>query len=198
MESNDAEVAVENLEENEFSGESSEVIPVEDSDSSLEEITNLKTGNQSTLKQLKAKNSFLVPQSRKRKIVTHDNNISAISAAIDKLDKVTAHSCKHADEDEFDIFARFVAVQLRQMPLYNALLCQEHIQTVIRQQRLQLLSDQSIYQASPSSTLSNDNEIENFPSPKSSQFVQEEMQTQSQKTPQMTTSDIIAQAHINI
>lgn len=57
---------------------------------------------------------------------------------------------KNDVEDEFDIFAKHIAVQLKQMPLYDAIICQEHIQGIIRQKRLQLLMRQSQNHTTPS------------------------------------------------
>ena len=38
-------------------------------------------------------------------------------------------------DDEFDIFAKHIAFQLRQLPYYNALQCQEKIKRIINQER---------------------------------------------------------------
>lgn len=41
--------------------------------------------------------------------------------------------------DEFEIFGRSLAAQLRRMPLYDAIVCQEKLQSVITQSRLSSL-----------------------------------------------------------
>lgn len=38
--------------------------------------------------------------------------------------------------DEFEMFGRSIAAQLRRMPLYDAIICQEKLQSVITQSRL--------------------------------------------------------------
>lgn len=100
-------------------------------------VENTESANRSTPKQSKPTNMFRAPPSRKRKIV-HD-----ITTAIDKLDKVVQSNNKNETENEFDIFGKHVAVQLKQMPLYDAIICQEQIQTVLRQKRLELIMKQS-------------------------------------------------------
>lgn len=108
---------------------------------------------------------FRAPQKRKRKIFENEN-ISNITAAIDKLDGVVQRS--KSAEDEFDTFAKHIAVQLRQMPLYDALICQEQIEAVVRKKRLQLLMGQSQYHTTPSSRFPI-SEYQSSPSPALSQ-----------------------------
>lgn len=64
------------------------------------------------------------------------NNIQAIEKAIDKLDNIATNNNKNNDEDEFAIFGKSVAIQLRQLPLERALHLEEQIQSLIRQERL--------------------------------------------------------------
>lgn len=81
------------------------------------------------------------PPVRKRKLTSNNNvaaRVSNVSAAIDKLDKL-AEKNMSVPLDEFDVFGKHIATQLRQLPLYNALLCEEKIEDIIRQQRLQIL-----------------------------------------------------------
>lgn len=40
------------------------------------------------------------------------------------------------EDDEFDLFGKSIALQLRNMPLERALICQETLQAVMRQERL--------------------------------------------------------------
>lgn len=100
-------------------------------------MENTESASCSVPKLQKPANAFRAPGTRKRKMVND------ISAAIDKLDKVVQCNNKNDTENEFDIFGKFVAVQLKAMPLYDAIICQEQIQTVLRQKRLELITKQS-------------------------------------------------------
>lgn len=62
-------------------------------------------------------------------------NESTIEQAIDKLQAISAQ-CQEPVDDEFDLFAKSLAYQLRNMPLERALVCQEKLQSVISQERL--------------------------------------------------------------
>ncbi|GLV40945.1 hypothetical protein CBL_08519 [Carabus blaptoides fortunei] len=133
---------IENTDRNEFPATTSASVTIRNADTQ-EEVIHEETpenANPSTPKQSRTTNIFRATHSRKRKMV--DDNISIISAAIDKLDKVV-QSYNNEAEDEFNIFAKHVAVQLKQLPLYDAIICQEQIQTVIRQKRFEVLSRQS-------------------------------------------------------
>lgn len=132
-------------------------------------VENTETAELSTPKHSKTTNVFSAPQNRKRKMV--NDNISYISAAIDKLDKVVQNN-KNESDNEFDIFAKHVAVQLKQMPLYDAIICQEQIQSVIRQKRFELLSRQSPGHTTPSSGISPIHQT--TPSPAHSNVTEEE------------------------
>lgn len=44
-------------------------------------------------------------------------------------------------DDEFEIFGRSIAAQLRRMPLYDAIMCQEKLQSVLTQSRLSSFSN---------------------------------------------------------
>lgn len=93
-------------------------------------MENIETANPSTPILSKRKNVFRTPQNRKRKMV--NDNISSISAVIDKLDNVVQNN-KNETDNEFDIFGKHIAVQLKEMPLYDAIMCQEQIQTIMRE-----------------------------------------------------------------
>lgn len=140
----------------------------------------------------KPANTFRAPQSRKRKIVPNESNITAINAAIDKLDKVAVQGNKTNIEDEFDIFGKFIAIQLRQMPVDAALMCQESIQTVIRQKRLQMLSIQPSQQP-----FSNDYDEEDNSSSYSNNTITMEHQQYSEDS-QETSDDILCRALTDI
>ncbi|KAF5308699.1 hypothetical protein FQR65_LT06060 [Abscondita terminalis] len=79
--------------------------------------------------------------SRKRNVESNTNvavRVSNVNAAIDKLDKLTEKNMSIL-VDEFDVFGKHTATQLRQLPLHNALLCKKQIEAVVKQQRLRLL-----------------------------------------------------------
>lgn len=114
-------------------------------------VENKESVNLATPILSKKTNVFRTPQNRKRKMV--NDNISSISAVIDKLDNVVQNN-KNETDNEFDIFGKHVAVQLKQMTLYDAIICQEQIQTTMRQKRLELLSRQSSYHTTLSSEIS--------------------------------------------
>ncbi|KAF5271417.1 hypothetical protein FQR65_LT19683 [Abscondita terminalis] len=103
-------------------------------------VENIETANLSTPILSKRKNVFRTPQNRKRKMV--NDNISSITAVIDKLDNVVQNN-KNETDNEFDIFGKHIAVQLKEMPLYDDIMCQEQIQTIMRHKRLELLTRQS-------------------------------------------------------
>ncbi|KAL1493697.1 hypothetical protein ABEB36_009392 [Hypothenemus hampei] len=44
------------------------------------------------------------------------------------------------DENEFSMFGKLVATQLKTLPLYNGLLCKEKIEAILIQERLQLIN----------------------------------------------------------
>lgn len=72
------------------------------------------------------KKSIVSTTSRKRAF----SGISSVEKAIDKLSKI---SSENKVIDEFDYFAKSVAVQLKNMPLDRALICQEKLQKVMNQ-----------------------------------------------------------------
>lgn len=82
-----------------------------------------------------------------------NDKISSISAVIDKLDYVVQNN-KNETDNEFDIFGKHVAVQLKKMSLYDAIMCQEQIQTIMRQKLLELLTRQSSCHTTLSSGIS--------------------------------------------
>lgn len=160
---------------------------------------NIETANPSTPILSKRKNVFRTPQNRKRKIV--NDNISSISAVIDKLDNVVQNN-KNETDNEFDIFGKHIAVQLKEMPLYDAIMCQEQIQTIMRQKRLELLTRQSLCHTTLSSGISPIRQT--TPSPSCSNATEEEYWSSSVANPPCTgeergedtlqSSDILAKA----
>ncbi|XP_071056983.1 uncharacterized protein [Onthophagus taurus] len=180
LQSDDAENEAETQDENVFPASTSASVTVENGNTQKDAMHSEKTetANQSTKKQSKTTNVFCVPLSRKRKI-SGNENISTICAAIDKLDEVVQRNKSNVD-DEFDIFAKYIAVQLKQMPLYDAIICQEQIESVIRQKRLQApcqyqntpspAFSPSQYHSSPSPSLSNNMDGEYWSSSVSNQL----------------------------
>lgn len=68
------------------------------------------------------------PTNKKRKIDI------PIDKAIKEL-KTISEQAKVQTEDEFDLFCKSLAVQLKKMPLNRALICQEKLQSVMTQER---------------------------------------------------------------
>nr|CAI5853843.1 unnamed protein product [Callosobruchus analis] len=135
-ESETIENGAENQNENGFSGPTSAASASENGNTQ-KNVTHSESMETVTPTTPKTTNIFRTPQRCKRK-TPGDEKMSTISAAIYKLDEVVQKNNSNAD-DEFDIFAKHIAIQLRQMPLYDALICQEQIQNIIRQKRLELL-----------------------------------------------------------
>lgn len=96
-------------------------------------VENSEDDNRPMLKPPKRSNDCCAPPTRKRKLI-HD-----ISKAINKLDEVVKTNNTNYPENEFDIFGKLVATQLKQMPLFDALTCQDQIQTLLRKKRFELL-----------------------------------------------------------
>lgn len=76
-----------------------------------------------------------------------------IDKAIKQL-KIISDDAKNNTEDEFDLFCRSLAVQLKRMPLHRALICQQKLQEVMVQERLQFINT-SPHDSTRSSSLSN-------------------------------------------
>jgi hypothetical protein len=57
-----------------------------------------------------------------------------VNSAIEKLRKIS-DDCK-TQEDEFDLFGKSLAVQLKKMPLHRALICQQQLQQVMMDERM--------------------------------------------------------------
>lgn len=68
--------------------------------------------------------------------------------------KIISDDAKNNTEDEFDLFCRSLAVQLKRMPLHRALICQQKLQEVMVQERLQFINT-SPHDSTRSSSLSN-------------------------------------------
>jgi hypothetical protein len=68
-----------------------------------------------------------------------------VNRAIEKLEKIS-DDCK-TQEDEFDLFARSLMIELKKMPLERALIC--------RQKLLQVMMDERVYQLKESTQHTN-------------------------------------------
>lgn len=68
---------------------------------------------------------------------------SAKQPKIGTVDKATQQSYKSKanEEDEFDLFGKTIALQLKKMPLDIAIYLQENIQSLINQERLKLFRE---------------------------------------------------------
>lgn len=60
---------------------------------------------------------------------------NTIDHAIHTLQNI-ANDCKEPEDNEFDIFCKSLAYQLKNMPLDRALVCQENLQSVMTKERL--------------------------------------------------------------
>lgn len=79
--------------------------------------------------------------SKKRGAKRHTSSeVSSIERAINKLQKITEDNRNSQEtshlENEFDCFCKSLAIQLKNMPLHRALICQEKLQSVMTQERL--------------------------------------------------------------
>ncbi|CAG4953148.1 unnamed protein product [Parnassius apollo] len=75
-----------------------------------------------------------------------------IDKAIKQL-KIISDDAKNNTEDEFHLFCRSLAMQLKRMPLHRALICQQKLQEVMVQERLQFINT-SPHDSTRSSSLS--------------------------------------------
>ncbi|KAJ8968715.1 hypothetical protein NQ314_002170 [Rhamnusium bicolor] len=62
------------------------------------------------------------------------SDISSFERVTNKLPKLSEHT--QNDENEFDLFCKSLAIQLKKMPLHRALRCQEKLQSVMTEERL--------------------------------------------------------------
>ncbi|KAJ9581846.1 hypothetical protein L9F63_003814 [Diploptera punctata] len=72
-----------------------------------------------------------------------DNSEQRICSAIEELREISASARSMEREDEFDIFGRSVAAQLRQLPLTDALSIQLKLQTILTEARIRASQNQS-------------------------------------------------------
>lgn len=75
--------------------------------------------------------------------------------AIDKLQNIS-DQCQEPEDDEFDLFCKSLACQLKKMPLERALVCQGKLQSVMTQERLHQITYASSPQYTDSSGYSAD------------------------------------------
>lgn len=70
------------------------------------------------------------------------SKLSQIEVAIEKLQKITDGRPSISNKiyrDEAEIFGKYVAAQLRDLPMINRLTCQDKIQSMLTKERLKLL-----------------------------------------------------------
>jgi len=70
------------------------------------------------------------------------SGISSVEKAIDKLCKISSEN--KVTDNEFDYFGKSLAVQLKNMPLHRALICQEKLQKVINEERMFQFTQQTL------------------------------------------------------
>ena len=86
----------------------------------------------------------------------YSSNVESIHGAIQKLAKISDENKKQTEIHEFDAFCSSLAIQLKKMPLRQALICQEKLQAVMTQHCLSPLSSENltsplhIYTSTPS------------------------------------------------
>ncbi|XP_019879562.2 uncharacterized protein LOC109607526 [Aethina tumida] len=81
------------------------------------------------------------PEIHRRKISVQ---MSCLERAVNKLQRIVEdnkYSVNCQDENEFDLFCKSLAVQLKNMPVNRALICQEKLQTVMTQERLSQMAN---------------------------------------------------------
>lgn len=80
------------------------------------------------------------------------SGLQDVNSAIEKLRKIS-DDCK-TQEDEFDLFGKSLAVQLKKMPLQRALICQQNLQQVMMDERMYQLNEGTRHTSSPLATSS--------------------------------------------
>lgn len=76
------------------------------------------------------------PRSRKRKRQISET-VAAAAVATAPVPQ------PESTENEVDVFCKYIAMQLKQLPQYNAMVCQEKIMSIISQERRQILDGSS-------------------------------------------------------
>lgn len=82
--------------------------------------------------------TFQAPNTKKRRV----SKLSKVEGAIAKLQKITENRVSTSNKvqpDEVDVFGKYVAAQLRDLPMRNRLVCQDKIQSMLTKERLKLL-----------------------------------------------------------
>jgi hypothetical protein len=80
------------------------------------------------------------------------SGLQDVNSAIEKLRKIS-DDCK-TQEDEFDLFGKSLAVQLKKMPLQRALICQQQLQEVMMDERMYQIDEGTRHTSSPLATSS--------------------------------------------
>jgi hypothetical protein len=74
----------------------------------------------------------------------YSSNVESIHGAVHKLAKISYENKKQTEIHEFDAFCNSLAIQLKKMPLRQALICQEKLQAVMTQHRLSLFPQKTL------------------------------------------------------
>lgn len=119
--------------------------------SKIERIENQTVENEQNvtkfIKEDTSQNSHVsVCQARRTKKRGRPSKLSKVEEAIEKLRKITDSRPSTSNQvqlDEADIFGKYVAVQLRGLPLRNQLAFQDKIQSMLTKERLKLLESRT-------------------------------------------------------
>lgn len=84
--------------------------------------------------------------------------LTDINQAVKEL-KDLKNEINYENENEFDIFGKHVAAQLKKLPLEQALIAQDRIQSFLTQSRLQALRQNNVY-STPSSVSTEENNFD--------------------------------------
>jgi hypothetical protein len=75
------------------------------------------------------------------------SGLQEVNRAIEKFKKISDDF--KTQEDEFDCFGRSLAIQLKNMPLQRALICQQELQKVMMDERMYQLNESTQHTNSP-------------------------------------------------
>lgn len=110
-------------------------------DSDAEDIDISQTQINEQVPHALPKSNIVTPKAKttglKRKA---DHNIDAVKEAVTSLQQIVSTNNVQVVEDEFTLYGKHIAAQLRELPLVNALRLQEQIQSLITQERISCLS----------------------------------------------------------
>jgi hypothetical protein len=85
------------------------------------------------------------------------NRFQDVNRAIEKLKKISDDW--RTQEDEFDLFARSLMIELKKMPLERALICRQKLLQVMMDERMYQLKETTQHTNPPPGTTSSDSTI---------------------------------------